>query len=129
MVIKGEIQRVDKREFPDKKNGGMVTMYTILVGDKTKQFRCTTPLQFNLSEEKFKAKFGTGRFSDLVDEPVTCAIVEMSAKNAFISIRGELVKGHHTAEAFQALFDEPEPAAAPASPAPGKSAAPLAKAA
>lgn len=131
MVIKGEIQRVDKKEFRDKQSGNMIAMYSILVGDKTKQFRCTTPLQYNLSEERFKAKFGNGRFSDLVDEPVTCAIVEMTAKNAFISIRGEIVKGHHTAEAFQALFDDPTPAPAaeaPASPA-GAGRAPVAKAA
>ena len=118
MIIKAEIQRVDKLVFADKqKPGTNVTMYQVVMGDKSKHFRCTTPLMMNLRDERFEAKFGKVKNpSDVVDEPVTLAIIEMKADKAFIGVRGEIVKGHQTAEQMQQFLDasKEEPAAAPA---------------
>jgi hypothetical protein len=116
MVLTGEIQRVELSEFNDKQTGKPVRNYRILVGDKTKVFRCTTPFQFSMGEEKFRAKFGNKKLREYTDDPVTIAIVELKAMNGFMSIRGEIVPGHKSAEDFADLL-EPETAPAP-SPAP-----------
>lgn len=116
MVLTGEIQRVELSEFPDKQTGKTVRNYRILVGDKTKVFRCTTPFQFSMSEDKFRSKFGNKKLREYTDDPVTIAIVELKANNGFMSIRGEIVPGHKSAEDFADLL-EPETAPAP-SPAP-----------
>ncbi|RBP46396.1 hypothetical protein DES53_102787 [Roseimicrobium gellanilyticum] len=117
MVIPGEIQRVEISEFKDKQTQQPVRNYRILVGDKTKVFRCTTPFQFSMSEEKFRAKFGNKKLREYTDDPVTIAVVEMKAMNGFMSIRGEIVAGHHAANDFADLL-EPEAAAPAPSPAP-----------
>lgn len=109
MVIKAEIQRVEKLEFPDKANPGQkVSMYQLILGDKSTHFRCTTPLVMVMKADKFRQQFGGGRPSDAVDERVTVAVQEMSARNAFIAIRGQLVKGEHTAEAIEAMVNPEE---------------------
>lgn len=130
MVIKAEIQRVEKLEFPDKQNPGQkVSMYQLILGDKSKHFRCTTPMIMTVKAEKFRKEFGGGRPSDAVDERVTVAVQEMTARNAFIAIRGQIVKGEHTAEAIEAMVhpDADEipmgSAGSSTSPAPAKSAA------
>lgn len=125
MVIKAEIQRVEKLEFPDKQNPGQkVSMYQLILGDKSKHFRCTTPMIMTVKAEKFRKEFGGGRPSDAVDERVTIAVQEMTARNAFIAIRGQIVKGEHTAEAIEAMV-HPEEDNIPmgSSPAPVKPAA------
>ena len=120
MILKGEIQRVEVNEFADKQTGKPVRSIRILVGDKTKVFRCTTPFQFSMSEEKFRAKFGNKKLREHTDEPVTIAVVELSAKNGFMSIRGEIVPGHHTAEDFADLFELEAAPEAPKAPPLGR---------
>ena len=116
MVLTGEIQRVERSEFKDKQTQQPVVNYRVLVGDKTKVFRCTTPFQFSMSEDKFRSKFGNKKLREYTDEPVTIAIVELKPMNGFMSIRGEIVPGHHSADDFADLL---EPQSAPAaSPAP-----------
>lgn len=117
MVLTGEIQRVELSEFQDKQTGKPVRNYRILVGDKTKVFRCTTPFQFSMSEDKFRQKFGNEKLREYTDRPVTIAIVELKANNGFMSIRGEIVPGHHSANDFADLL-EPEAAQPAPSPAP-----------
>lgn len=74
-------------------------LFLVVFSDKTKpaQFRTSTPFCTFLTEEKFRGQFGAVTES-AVDEMITMAVHEIAPYNAFMKVKGQLLKGHQTGE-------------------------------
>lgn len=120
MIILGQIQQVTEQTMTDKKDATKVTkMFLLVIADKTKpaQFRTSTPFCTFLTDDKFRAQFGPGDPQNAVDEMVTLAAAELAPYNAFLKVKGQLLKGHLTAEHLAALQNMGGEKSAPAKPA------------
>lgn len=116
MIILGQIQQVTEQTMTDKKDPSKVSkMFLIVFADKTKpaQFRTATPFCTFLTEEKFRAQFGAVTES-AVDEMVTMAVHEIAPYNAFMKVKGQLLKGHQSGEHLAKMQSEAAEAAKPA---------------
>lgn len=128
MIILGQIQQVTEQTMTDKKDASKVSkMFLVVFADKTRpaQFRTATPFCTFLTEEKFRAQFGAVA-EEAIDQPVTMAVHEIAPYNAFMKVKGQLVKGHQTGEQLLKMQTDAAEAAKPATPA---AAAPAKKAA
>ncbi len=128
MIILGTIQRVEKLVLDDSKekdakgNPVKVDLYQIVINDATRpaQFRGDDKFVTYLGTDKLKQAMGTIVPDELVDEKITFAAKEMKPSNAFLKLRGQMVKGHHAGEALvrlmadQGVQTEPLNAAPPA---------------
>lgn len=111
MIILGQIQQVTEQTMTDKKDPSKVSkMFLVVISDKTKpaQFRCSTPFCMFLQEEKFRSMFGGGNAQDVVDQNVTVAVAELAPYNAFLKVKGQLLKDHLTAEHLAMLQNAPD---------------------
>lgn len=123
MIILGQIQQVTEQTMTDKRDTTKVSkMFLVVFADKTRpaQFRTATPFCTFLTEEKFRAQFGAVA-EEAIDQPVTMAVHEIAPYNAFMKVKGQLVKGHQTGEQLLKMqadaAEASKPAAAPAVPA------------
>ena len=122
MIILGQIQQVTEQTMTDKRDATKVSkMFLVVISDKTKpsQFRCSTPFCMFLQEEKFRSIFGAGDPQDLVDENVTLAVAELAPYNAFLKVKGQILKDHLTTDHLRMLQSSGEPKQS--TPAPAKS--------
>lgn len=118
MIILGQIQQVTPQVMKDKQTGKESKLFLCVIADKTKpyEFRTSTPFCMFLTEEKYHTQFGPEDQS-AVDENVTLAVHEIAAYNAFMKVKGQMVKGHNTGEALLRQ-NQAAPGALPQKPVP-----------
>ena len=119
MILLAQIQRVEKTSFQDKNDKTKTSeMFQIVLSDATKpaQFRCTTPFITFATADGLTKALGTVDLDELTDMPVTLAVKEIGPYNAMLKVKGQLVKGHQTGQALQAMNTAAASAPAPGAP-------------
>lgn len=106
MIILGTILRAEKQSMTDKTDKSKTSeMFQLVISDATKpvQFRTTSQFIHFTTPDKVRAAFGTDNVDDLADEKVTFAASEIAPYNAFLKLKGQMVKGHQSGEQLQKM--------------------------